>query len=811
MRFLTSNARGHSCLTLAAVLLMATTAAAQSPVIQSIPSLVPAGPDFATDVLANPWDFADEADLSPFPDELGGWTISSSTARTIGRRAFLAGGTFSARTSTDGNNMVPLLYRGGPGMLASANENVGIFDHKAIPTARFGKLAVAVTLSASTAPNSQLVGYWFSSPYGGANERAAGAAFRVPKAGTHIYIVDLVTGAWTDERGNPGSPSIIPAGYPMVAWNGVGLMRGFALRVTSDGTASVNVSVDWARLTQRDGAAGAATLPVSFSGCSGRDYSVEVQAAGGSWEVVHTGTAGGSATTTAQVNYGVLPPGAWSFRVTCYTGGRANGTPSSSSPAGVTINQPPIVAVHNPDALGGTDYATTVTGDGWDFNAMSDVATTYGVADASIVSDGVTNALQATATSGDPIVVLRTGAPIDTQRFRNLTFALTLDTAFGLDGAAGDGSVARVIWHTPSGAVTVSKDIPVWPGRNLYTIDLSRLTTASGLEPSSQAAWSSSIVSILRIDPHESTKGVRFRLGTTVLTAPDEVVLGSAAAVQFAFADSDTAGSSYQARIYLDADRVGDGRVLLDTFAATPNVLQTYQFIPAGRGVPAGEYFFYVEVTETRGGFSDTRGLYSSGPLRVLASEPASPPPSSAPGAPFLRPLQTGQNPAAVAWSPGAGGAPTFYTVAAGTSPGASNLGVFNVGAVTAVSGNVPERTPIYVRVTAHNAAGAATSNEISFQMGVANLPGAPTMNAPLVSGRTVTLSWNPPPSGAPPALYTLVVRYPGNPTIIATYDIFALGVQVPNAPPGDYIVTVVARSAAGIGPESAGVLVSVR
>ena len=44
--------------------------------------------DFATDVLANPWDFADEADLSPFPDELAGWTISSSTARTVGRRAF---------------------------------------------------------------------------------------------------------------------------------------------------------------------------------------------------------------------------------------------------------------------------------------------------------------------------------------------------------------------------------------------------------------------------------------------------------------------------------------------------------------------------------------------------------------------------------------------------------------------------------------------------------------------------------------------------------------------------------------------------
>ena len=66
------------------------------------------------------------------------------------------------------------------------------------------------------------------------------------------------------------------------------------------------------------------------------------------------------------MNYGVLPPG-HGFRVTCYTGGRANGTPSSSSPVGVTIDELPIVAVHNPDALGGTDYATTVTGVGWDF------------------------------------------------------------------------------------------------------------------------------------------------------------------------------------------------------------------------------------------------------------------------------------------------------------------------------------------------------------------------------------------------------------------------------------------------------------
>ena len=78
-------------------------------------------------------------------------------------------------------------------MLASANENVGIFDHKAIPTARFGKLAVAVTLSASTAPNSQLVGYWARALW--RRQRARGRrGISGPKAGTHIYIVDLSRG-----------------------------------------------------------------------------------------------------------------------------------------------------------------------------------------------------------------------------------------------------------------------------------------------------------------------------------------------------------------------------------------------------------------------------------------------------------------------------------------------------------------------------------------------------------------------------------------------------------------------------------------
>jgi hypothetical protein len=796
---------------LAAIMITGVSAAdasAQSPVITSVPSLVAAGSDYATDVLANPWDFSDQFDLSPFPDELGGWTISSSSARTVGRSAFLSGGRFVGRTSTGGNALVPLLYRGGVG-LTSLTENTGIFDHKAIPTSRYGKLSVSVTLSASTA--GQLVAFWYSGPYGA--EQARGAAFSTPRAGTHIYTVDLATGIWYDLRGNAIGPTFVPVGgFPQIAWNGASIMRGFQLRPTSDGNASVDVHVDWARITQRDGQAGVATLPITFSGCPGRDYNVEVNAGGNSWDIIHTGRASSASTTTAAVNYGVLPPGNWPFRVTCYSTTRASGTPASSPAVTIAINNPPVPGVLNPDVTGGSDFATDVLRNPWDWNALSDSPLLAGITNPTIASDGVTSALQGTGTSsGDPAVfLLYGGGQIDTTRYRLLTFAETLDTPFGLNGSLGQGSVARVFWGRSSGSTTVSRDILVWPGRNVYTLDLATLTTANGgIDPSCPGCptWQATpTVQGFRIDPHESSLGVTFRLGRVTLTAFDEVRLGTAFAIQYAFADADP--GSYQARIYIDTDLNPTSKTLLDTITTGvgPNAMLTYSFDPAGKGVPAGLYYIYVEIVETRGGITDVRGVYSGGPLVVSSGGGPLPP-----GPPTLTAVQAAANPITVAWSPGAGGAPTNYTICGGTTPGGTQFGCFNMGLTTQVTANVPSGMVIYARVIASNAVGSAVSNEISFVVGGSGAPGPPTMNAPIVSGRTVSLSWNPPASGGAPTSYVLVARFPGNPTPIALFQLAANTATFPGVPPGDYIVTVVAVNAAGVSAESNAVIVSVR
>ncbi|RPI47427.1 MAG: hypothetical protein EHM55_26600, partial [Acidobacteria bacterium] len=89
-------------------------------------SVFPAGPDFATDVYNDAWDFSNIDDLSPFPDEQNGWN-SSAYARSHGREVFLNNGRFQATADPSAGNKVSLLFRGGAGLMNSGR--TGAFDH----------------------------------------------------------------------------------------------------------------------------------------------------------------------------------------------------------------------------------------------------------------------------------------------------------------------------------------------------------------------------------------------------------------------------------------------------------------------------------------------------------------------------------------------------------------------------------------------------------------------------------------------------------------------------------------------------------
>ncbi len=143
--------------------------------------------------------------------------------------------------------------------------------------------------------------------------------------------------------------------------------------------------------------------------------------------------------------------------------------------------------------------------------------------------------------------------------------------------------------------------------------------------------------------------------------------------------------------------------------------------------------------------------------------------------------------------------AATAYVIEVGTSPGAVNIGRFNVGNVTRFSSAIPVGT-YYVRVRAVNAFGAsAPSSEVVIRHGA---PGRPRNLRQSMNGSAVTLTWQPPSSGSVTSyiieagnasgLANVLVRNVGNRTSLTT-----------SVPPGTFYVRVKAANGSAVSEAS--------
>lgn len=88
--------------------------------------------------------------------------------------------------------------------------------------------------------------------------------------------------------------------------------------------------------------------------------------------------------------------------------------------------------------------------------------------------------------------------------------------------------------------------------------------------------------------------------------------------------------------------------------------------------------------------------------------------------------------------------------------------------------------------------------------------PSAPGNVRATVAGNTVTMNWGAPASGAPPTAYTLIGRLSAGGPVLGSLAVgagtsFSLGL-----PDGTYVLTLTATNAAGTGPESTAVTVTV-
>lgn len=162
-----------------------------------------------------------------------------------------------------------------------------------------------------------------------------------------------------------------------------------------------------------------------------------------------------------------------------------------------------------------------------------------------------------------------------------------------------------------------------------------------------------------------------------------------------------------------------------------------------------------------------------------------------------LRATVTGTN-VTISWS-GATGA-TAYTLVAGTTSGGNQLGSFDVGPLTSVSGSLPPGT-YFISVIARNSLGQAQSGVLQFSIAGPTPPGTPTLNQPTVSGNTVGISWS---SASGATSYELEVVIQANGQTISAPVGFTTSVSFSGVPRGTYLIRVRALNAVGASAYSA-------
>jgi hypothetical protein len=543
-------------------------------------ALLRAGPDFASDIIGDAWDFSNAEDINPDPAQRRGWSsFGIANGRIGGILGFVDGAPNGSHIS-----FLERAYWGGlkPGRSGAKFP---------IDAGSYTKLSFKMGIGSS---GQYPRVYWFARDLG--HPAGTGGGFRYTDPGAAAPLGDSISVVNLTQSLGGGDP-----------WSG--LVRGFALYPNSS-TQGYSATFDWVRLTTGDGHPAAAMMPIAWSGGSGT-ATIQVIDAGGTVVTVASGVSGSS----FSWNYGVLPPGQYTLRVT-------RGTSVGNST--FRVNAPPTIQITDPDETGGEDFASAVLGNPWDMNDVADIGTvaqdhlisrSFSGGQFHGVSDGVPVATsQDGIPVGDPIVYpLTNNGVVNTSRYRYLTLRMQVDGNYDLLR----GSVGRIFWGSQAGSpynVTVSSFFLVWPGMQTYTVDLGSLTTDpdGGIEPleGARVPWSSANVRYLRFDPHEFAEQRGFHIDDVKLAAMDEPTNGT---FTIRFTGSDADGHPSTVALYYDTDR-NPSSGLTPIAASVP--LANGQHAWNASGVPPGVYYVYAVVSDGL----NARGAYSTGPVQISAA-----------------------------------------------------------------------------------------------------------------------------------------------------------------------------------------------
>ncbi|HEY5116947.1 MAG TPA: hypothetical protein VIJ00_15605 [Nakamurella sp.] len=544
---------------------------AGAPAPQAAVAAAPAGTgatghDYATDVFADPWDYANSDDL--LLD--GGPSMSAVNAAVSGGLAVM-------RLSDNG--YVSPIWGGYDGSLLIGRD--GAKPGNALDSSSYRTVAFQAYSDRDVAAGL----IWFNCPGGGVASSCGGGASFLLKAGWNTYVIS--PGASVFQR------------YPL-SWGGS--INGLRLAV-SPGAAGTGFALDWFRVVAPHSGA-TATWSNPAGGGADVVWDADGNDADNTTAQLNWGVLGHVSGTSGSVDLSVLPAG--SYRIGVRTSQGFSGWQAITLAA-------PLPRFVTPNAVGDRDYATTVLNDPWDMNSAGDVAAIGNATNVSYAGDQ----LAATNTSNDPYVNVRLAAGgFDSRVYRNLTVTSAYDGPFDLQDIAGGGTMARVMWGRQDGATGQTNDVLTYSGSRAVTIDLG-MPTDQLVEPdtTSAAFLSGSPVTTLRWDPNEDRGARRWYLQDVQLRS-DFATTGS-----FPIVWNDGA---YQpggtATLIADTDRSGCNGTTVASGVPVNQGANTTVWDTSG--VPHGRYWLCLTIT--RG--TAVSSSYAGGVLVVGTNPPGADP-----------------------------------------------------------------------------------------------------------------------------------------------------------------------------------------
>jgi hypothetical protein len=494
-------------------------------------TVVSEGDDFFTQVIGLPLDMSSD----PYPD-------FPTTLANVSRNSFSASNGIWSFNSTNSDPNVWLLWPSiqhvGGGDLQKV---LRLGDRFPINAGKYKLLSFRLCAGTSTYANV----YWYDQALG----------FPATEAGSTTYI-NISSGCkvYTIHMGQI-------AKY-MGTWSGT--VHGFRL---DPATTATSLQLDWARLTT---ASTSSVVPINWSninsGSTLHFYLNSSCSASGATKIGTQTRSGSSGTfnwgSSLQSNGSAATPYPLpeSFQPGTYTvvmlvdGAGSPMCPTTS----LQIHKAPLLTILRPSMASGPDYATNVVGNPWGMNDSADVVSTSGITSYNF-NGGIFNAT--TNSSGDPQYLLHVTNPIDTSKYKYLTFRYYLE---GIQNV-GLGWVHRTLWWYKGVGIdqVTTRDMVIYEGWHTYSIDLSQ----APIEPppySLSSGWNGT-PSGLRMDPDEMPNPMNFHVDFVTLTGD----LTAKSGTPFSIVYQTTPATGVSVTFYYDTDtNPNNGRWLMGSYSA---------------------------------------------------------------------------------------------------------------------------------------------------------------------------------------------------------------------------------------------------